>query len=142
MQLRKKRICGGCPFERLAVGVVMRDELIDALHELLDAGERSAPDRLVGDQRKESLDLIQPGAVGRDEVHVPAWPVGQPRLDLRMTVGGVVVDDAMDVELGRHSSFDLAQKRQELLMPMARLATGQHRAIEYVQRGKQRCSAM
>src|ERR1700756_5508337 len=142
MQLLKNRICGGRPFEGLAVGIVMSDELIDALHELLDAGERSASDRLVSDQRKEALALIEPGAVGRDEVHVPAWPPGQPSLDLRMSVGGVVVHDAMDVELGWHSSFDLAQKRQELLMPMARLATGQHRAIEHIQRGKQRCGAM
>ena len=39
MQLLKNRICGGRPFERLAVGVVVSDELIDALHELLDAGD-------------------------------------------------------------------------------------------------------
>ncbi len=122
MQLLKNRICGGRPFERLAVGVVVSDELIDALHELLDAGERSAPDSLVGDQCEEALDLIQPGTVGRNEVHVPARPGGQPSLDLRVTVRGVVIHDAMDVELGRHSSLDLAQKRQELLMPMARLA--------------------
>src|SRR5688572_9917661 len=129
MQLLKNRICRGRPFERLAVGVVVSDELIDALHELLDAGERSTANGLVSDQCKEALDLVQPGAVGRNEVHVPAWPGGQPSLNLRMTVGGVVVHDAMDVEFGRHSCLDLAQKRQELLMPMARLATGQHRAI-------------
>src|SRR5437764_12412250 len=77
IQLLDDRFGGGSPLEGLAVGVVMSDELIDALHELLDAGERSAPDGLVGDQCKEALDLIEPGAVGRDEVHVPAWPTGQ-----------------------------------------------------------------
>ena len=97
MQLLNNRIgcCG--PLKRLAVGVVVGDELIDALNELLDAGERSAPDRFVGGQCKETLDLVQPGAVSRYEVHVPAWPVGQPGFDLRMTVGGVVVHNAMDV---------------------------------------------
>lgn len=72
MQLLKDRICGGGPSERLAVGVVVFDELIDALHKLLDAGERAATDGLVGDQGEEALDLIEPGAVGRREVHVPA----------------------------------------------------------------------
>ena len=42
MQLLKDRICGGCPLERLAVRVVRRDEMMDALDELFDAGERAA----------------------------------------------------------------------------------------------------
>ena len=42
MQLLKNGICVCGPFEWLAVGIVVSDELIDALHELLDAGERAA----------------------------------------------------------------------------------------------------
>ena len=42
MQLLKNGICGGGLFGRLAVGIVVSDELIDALHELLDAGARAA----------------------------------------------------------------------------------------------------
>lgn len=76
MQLLKDRISGSSPFERLAVGVVCGDEVINALHELFDAGERSSPNGFVGDQCEESLDLIEPRAVSRDEVHVPAWPGG------------------------------------------------------------------
>ncbi len=58
MQLFEDRICGGGPLERLAVRVVGGDEVIDALDELLDAGEGSAANGLVGDQREESLDLV------------------------------------------------------------------------------------
>ena len=65
MQLLENRIGSGGPSEGLAPGVVGSHELIDALHELLNAGERAAADRLVGDQREEALDLIEPGAVGR-----------------------------------------------------------------------------
>ena len=75
MQLLKDRICGGGPSERLAVGVVVFDELIDALHKLLDAGERAATDGLVGDQGEEALDLIEPGVVGWDEVTLPLFRV-------------------------------------------------------------------
>ena len=32
--------------ERLALGIMVSDELIDALRDLLDAGERAAPNRL------------------------------------------------------------------------------------------------
>ena len=112
MQLLEDRICSGSPLERLAVGVVRGDEVINALHELFDAGERSAADGLVGDQGEASFDLVQPGAVGRDEVHVPSRPGCQPSLDLRVAVGGVVVGDAMDVQLGRHRLVNLAQEGQ------------------------------
>ena len=142
MQLLKNRIGSRGPLKRLAVGVVVGDELIDALHELFDAGERAAPDRFVGDQCKKALDLVQPGAVGRDEVHVPARSAGQPGLDLRMAVGGVVVHNAVDVQLGLHGRVNLAQERQEFLMPVARLASSQHGPIEHVQCRKQCGRAM
>lgn len=37
MELFEDRICGGSPFEGLAVDVVRRNEVIDALHELFNA---------------------------------------------------------------------------------------------------------
>ena len=49
MQLLEDRIGSCCPTKRLGVGVVVGDEVIDALHELLDGGERAAADGLVGD---------------------------------------------------------------------------------------------
>jgi hypothetical protein len=42
--------------EWLAAGVVVADEMADALNDLFDAGERTAADRLVGDQPEEALD--------------------------------------------------------------------------------------
>ena len=77
---------------------------------------------LVGGQRKESPDLVQPGAVGWDEVHVPVWPDCQPSLGLRMGVGRVVVHEAMDTQFARNSFVDLAQERQGLLMTRASTA--------------------
>ena len=74
MQLFKDGVGRGSPLERLAVRVVRGNEVVDALHKLFDTGERTTPNGLVGDQCKEALDLIEPGAVGWDEVHVPARP--------------------------------------------------------------------
>jgi hypothetical protein len=58
MQLFEDRISGGSPTKRLAVLVVVRHKVIDALHELLDTGERASANGLVRDLREESLDLV------------------------------------------------------------------------------------
>ena len=41
-------IGGSDPFQRLANSVASRDAVFDALHELLNAGERTVADRLTG----------------------------------------------------------------------------------------------
>ena len=43
-----------------------------------------------------------------------------------MLVGAVVVDDQVDVEILRDGLPDLAEEAEELLVPVARLALGQH----------------
>ena len=75
-------------------------------------------------------------------MHMPAGACRQPRLDLRMLVTAVVVDDAVHVEFGWHGLVDFAQERQEFLMSMTRLAGSEHGAIEHIQGGKQRRGAM
>jgi hypothetical protein len=55
-------------------------------------------------------------------MHMPARLCCQPRLDLGMLVTAIVVHDAVHVEIGWHRLVDLAQERQELLMPVARFA--------------------
>ena len=40
----------------------------------------------------------------------------------RMLVGGVVVENHVDVEFGSHAALDLAEEPQKLLMPVARQA--------------------
>ena len=137
MQLLKDRVGGSGPAKGLAGPVVRGDEVIDALNELFDAAEGTAADGFVGDQCEEALDLVQPGAVGRDEVHVPARASGEPRLDLRMIVRAVVVGNAVNVEFGRHGVIDLAQEGQKLLMTMTWFAGGEHSTIEHIERRKQ-----
>jgi hypothetical protein len=71
-------------------------------------------------------------------VNVPARTACQPSSDLGMLVGGVVIDDEMDVELGWHVGLDVTQEGEELLMAMARLALGDDRAVKHVEGGEQR----
>jgi hypothetical protein len=53
---------------------MVRDKLVDALHQLFDTGERAAANCLIGDQREDAFDLVQPGAVGLNEVRVATRP--------------------------------------------------------------------
>src|SRR5215213_11026461 len=58
------------PLEGLAVLVVRIDVRKDGLAELRDARVRSALERLLGEQPKESLDEVQPRGIGRREMKV------------------------------------------------------------------------
>ena len=62
----------------------------------------------MSDEGEEAFDLVEPGGIGRREVNVPTRTACEPSSDLGMLMGGVVVDDEMDVELARHIGVDVA----------------------------------
>ena len=57
-----------------------------------------------------------------------------------MLVGGVVVGDQMDRKPGRHIAVEVIKKGAKFLVPMARLALSDDRAVEHVERREQRSS--
>lgn len=62
-------------------------------------------------------------------VNVGAGPLCQPRPNLVVLLGAVVVHDQLDVEIFGNGLLDLAQEAQEaqeLLVTMARLELGDH----------------
>ena len=118
------------------------DEAVDFFDEVGGGIERAATDGALSDEGEEAFDLVEPGGVGRREVNVPARTACEPSSDLGMLVGGVVVDDEMDVELGRHIGLDVTQEGEELLMAMARFALGDDRAVKHVEGGEQRGCAV
>ena len=61
---------------------------------------------LVGEEPEPAFDLVDPGRAGRGEVQVEAGVPGQPVLDRRGLVGGVVVADQVDVQVGGHGLVD------------------------------------
>lgn len=63
--------------------------------------------------------------------------VGHEAVTLGCLVGGVVVDDEMDVELGRHIGLDVALEGEELLVMMAAFALGDDRTVEHVEGGEE-----
>ena len=66
-----------------------------------------------------------------------AGMAGEPGPDLRMLVGGVVVEDGMDELAGRHLGFDGIEKADEFLMPVALHAAADHLAVEDVESGEE-----
>lgn len=101
---------------------MIADEAVDFFDEVGGGNERATTDSALGDEGEEAFDLVEPGGVGGREVNVPTRTAGEPRSDLGMLVGGVVVDDEMDVELGRHIGLDVTQEGEELLMTPRRRA--------------------
>jgi hypothetical protein len=64
-------------------------------------------------------------------------PLRQPGLYFGVLVGAVVVDDQVQIELLGLLILDPPQEAQELLLPMPRLAFGDHRIGEQIQVCKQ-----
>jgi hypothetical protein len=83
----------------------------------------AAADLLFSDFGEEALDQIDPGTRGRREVNTPTRPRAEPFSDRWSFVGGVIVHDQANVEIGRDIAFDLAQETQELAPSVARIAT-------------------
>ena len=72
----------------------------------------------------------------------PAAMPYQPSTHFGMVVGGIVVDDGMDRLSQRHLGLDGVEEADELLMPMPLHVATDDRAVENVQRGKQRRRSM
>ena len=130
------------PDEGLWIGIVVFQVVVNGGFELGNGGEDAAPDALLSDQPEEALDLIEPGGRGGGEVQVKAGVLGQPCLDVGMLVGGVVVEDEVEIEFLRRLPIDRPQEAQELVVAVALHALSDHRAGGDIERGKQGSGAM
>lgn len=80
--------------------VIHPDVVMDRFGQFANAAKRATADSLARDFGEPALYLIEPGRTCGSEVHVVAWPLSQPFLDLRMLVCSVVIEYQMDVETG------------------------------------------
>src|ERR1700686_4957396 len=96
----------------------------------------------LGEQRKEALDLVEPGTAGRRQMHMPTRPAVKPVADGGGLVGCVVIDDQMHVKISRHGGLDLVEELAELDGAVAPVAFSDHSAGGNVEGGKQRGGAV
>src|SRR3954451_4606325 len=76
------------------------------------------------------------------EVEAPTRMASQPFPDLRMFVGGVVVNDGVDRLARWHGGLGGIEKADELLMPMPLHAAADHGAVQHIEGCKQCCGAI
>ena len=129
--------CGSRPDEERGVGVVLVEVVIDGHLQVDDGVEHATTYALSGDLGEEALDQVEPGRRCRREMHVEAGMTGQPRLDLGVLVGGVVVGDQVDIEVRRDLPVDPVEEADELLMPVLVHALADHPTVEHIERREQ-----
>ena len=118
------------------MSVVEGDVAVDIADEFAHAAERAAPDRLMGDEREPTLDLIKPTRVGGSVMKMEARMACEPGLDPWVLVSRVVVGDQVQLEFGRDSVVEVVEKSEKLLMPMPRFALRDDRTVEHVECAK------
>src|SRR5215831_1115227 len=106
----------GCPFQRRATGRPSEIQF--------------CVDRDLG---KQTFHQVQPTATGGSEVDVIARVARPPRSYLRHLVGSVVIHHQVDVKAAGQIRFDVLEKSQELLMPVAPVATADRYAAGPIQ---------
>ena len=115
----------------------MLDEVVDSGDQMFHAPETPPADGLLGDEPEPAFHLIEPGRVGGSVVDLEAGPLCQPESYLGMLVGGVIVDDEMNIETFRHRLINALEELKELLMTMTCLALRQDSAGGDVECGEQ-----
>lgn len=86
------------PDERFGVAVPGSDPVAYRFLECGNAFVGPSPELLIGEQAEPAFDLVQPGRVGRGEMHVEPRMRGQPSRHDRALVGAVVVTDQMHLQ--------------------------------------------
>jgi len=65
-----------------------------------------------------------------------AWMLFKPLLDLIFFVGGVIINDAVNIKILGNMAVDGFQKSEKLLMAMPFHALSDNFTLEYIKRGK------
>jgi len=136
-------VLGGlAPDEGLRLGVVLQQVVVDRAFEIVDAGVAATSNALCRDLGEEALHEVHPGRAGGREMQLETGMLFQPGLHLGRLVGGVVVEDQVDVAGFFHGPVDAAQETQELLGTVTRHAFPDYEARLDVQRGEERGGAI
>ena len=132
----------GGPDEGFGIMVGLGDEAVDGLLQFNGGAEHAAFEALLAEFGKEAFDGIEPGGGCRCEVESPAWMAFELGRHLWMFVGGVIVDNGVNVFAGWYLTFDLVEKADEFLVPVVLHVLTDDLALVHVEGRKQRCRAM
>jgi hypothetical protein len=116
---------------------MVADEAADGVFQFPGGAVDAAAELLVGEQSEPAFDQVEPAGRSGSEVQVEARAFGQPVADQLRLVGAVVVQDQVNVQLGRHVAFDGVEEAAKLHGAMAALGLTDQGAGFSIQRGKQ-----
>src|SRR5271167_3000226 len=100
------------PDERSGPLIVCGGEILDRLRQLLGTAKARAGQGLSGKDAEPDLDLVKPTRRSRREVERDIGVRGKPGLVFLM--GAVVVEDDVDLAVGRLVFNDLGQQRRAI----------------------------
>jgi len=83
----------------------------DAFLESFDAGKDAASELILSQVAEESFDHVEPTAAGGREMEMKALVACRPAQNRRVFVGGIVVDDKVELFVGGRLAID---EKQEL----------------------------
>src|SRR5215210_3035137 len=123
------------PDERLRIGLVGVDELLNGRFELRNTAERASTDLLHRELGKPALDEAEPRPIGRGEMDVETRAFGEPVSDHRRFMGAVVIHDDVHVESTWDVRLDVVKELSELRGSMSLMKLRDHLAGLGVERG-------
>src|SRR5262249_45396005 len=109
----------GGPNKRFRIAVVMLNIRFDCSYQFGDRFKNSTPKPLVGNIAEPTLDQVEAGGGSRHKVQMEPRMAFQPRFDLRVLMGSIIVYDKMQVQLSRSLLINECEKLDPLLMAMA-----------------------
>src|SRR5438552_13312197 len=115
----------------------MVEILLDRSDERGHVLEAAATNPFVGQLAKLAFGHVEPGTRRRNEMQMESRMAVEPAFHPRMFVRPVVVDDQMQIELGRGDAIDRLQEPEKLLMPMTGHTIPDHFAVEHAEGRKQ-----
>jgi len=114
-----------------------REIVFDCRFQLPRAAVGPSADLFFSEGGKPSFDHIEPGSARGGEVHMEAWPLGQPGADGRRFVRAVIVQDQVNIQRFRDRVVDSIQELPKLDSPMPPMALPDHLPGFHIQGGKE-----
>jgi hypothetical protein len=123
--------------EGVRVGVAGIDVVVNHGDEFRHAGHGEPSQLPLRQFREEAFDQVEPGRRGRGEVEVDPRVPTEPALDGRVLVGGIVVENHVQREVGGDTPLQRPHEAEEFLVPVARQAVPDDVPRRDIEGGKQ-----
>ena len=127
---------GLCPDKGLGMSVVVGNVVVDGGGEFGHTFEDTATNSLGGYFSKPTFNKIEPRRRSRNKMEVIAGVPDKPSLDPWMLVRGIIIGDAVNIQLLRRYPVNSFQEFEELLMAVPRHTLADYLAFQDIERGK------